>query len=116
MVQPLSTDPLSTVHVRDGDIITLGRWQLVQVNPRSEGSWQFQQFDVVFTTGETSADTIDRDGLDEIHETGEWGAFAIKRPQTRPPKLEEPDLSEPEEEPEIEEPEANEDEESPTDS
>lgn len=111
MAPPLSTEPLSTVHVKAGDILTLGRWQQISVNPSVEGGWQFQQFDLVFTTGEVTSNTIDRDGLDAIHETGDWGVFAIKRPQVTPPVLEQPQV--PEESAPAEEPPA---EEAPTDS
>lgn len=97
MSHPLSTEPLSTVHVKDGDIITLGRWQNISLTPGAEGKWDFQQFDVVFTTGDVKAGLIDRDGLDHLHEVGDWGAFAIKRPQTSPPVLESPELEEKEE-------------------
>lgn len=92
MAHPLSTEPLSTVHVKDGDILTLGRWQQVSVNPAVEGSWQFQQFDLVFTSGDVTPDTIDRDGLNLIADKGDWGVFAIKRPQVSPPVLEQPEV------------------------
>lgn len=94
MAHPLSNEPLSTVHVKDGDILTLGRWQQLSLNPSAEPRWDFQQFDVVFTSDDVTPDTIDRYGLNTISEKGDWGVFAIKRPQVNPPVLEAPEVDE----------------------
>lgn len=85
MAHPLQTEPLSTEHVEAGDVLTVGRWQTFKENPQGPGDWQFQQFDVVFTDGDVTENKIDRDGLDHMSQAGDWGVFAIKRPQTAPP-------------------------------
>lgn len=94
MAQPLQTAPLSTVHAKDGDILTLGRWESVQPNPLGDADWTFQQFDVVFTTGEQRSGTVTADSLTAIVDANEWGVFAIKRPQTAPPVIEAADVPE----------------------
>lgn len=94
MAHPLQHEPLSTVHVKDGDILTVGRWQSFKANPQGPGDWQFQQFDIVFTTGDVTEKTVDRHGLDVMAESGDWGVFAIKRPQTAPPVIEAADVPE----------------------
>ena len=88
MDYPLQSEPLSLDGLIDGDILTIGRWQAVRPNPKTSADWSFQQFDVVFTTGEEDGTTMDAETIELMRTDDNWVVFAIKRPQTAPPTLE----------------------------